>query len=98
MKESLHFAGLPRHIPAQCNSATLEGTVTRIRRDGGEATGVAGDVADPAALERLREETEQTYGPTEVLGRSSAEAFHPSDPPPRSLRRSGTPPSAATSP
>ena len=21
MKESLHFAGLPRHIPAQCNSA-----------------------------------------------------------------------------
>jgi hypothetical protein len=23
MKESLHFAGLPRHIPAQCNSAVL---------------------------------------------------------------------------
>src|SRR4029453_16886639 len=48
--------------------AALEETVTRIRRDGGEATGVAGDVADPAALERLREETERTYGPTEVLG------------------------------
>jgi hypothetical protein len=25
MKESLHFAGLPRHIPAQCNSAGAEG-------------------------------------------------------------------------
>ena len=23
MKESLHFAGLPRRIPAQCNSATV---------------------------------------------------------------------------
>ena len=48
--------------------AALEEPVTKIRRDGGEATGVAGDVADPAALERLREETERTYGPTEVLG------------------------------
>ena len=48
--------------------ATLEETVSRIRGDGGEATGVAGDVADPAALERLRAETERTYGPTEVLG------------------------------
>jgi 3-oxoacyl-[acyl-carrier protein] reductase len=48
--------------------AALEETVTRIRRDGGDATGVAGDVADPAALERLREESEDTYGPVEVLG------------------------------
>ena len=48
--------------------AALQETVEKIRRDGGEATGVAGDVADPAALERLREETERTYGPTEVLG------------------------------
>lgn len=48
--------------------AALDETVTRIRRDGGEATGVAADVAEPGALERLREETERTYGPTEVLG------------------------------
>ena len=48
--------------------AALDKTVTRIRRDGGEATGVAADVAEPGALERLREETERTYGPTEVLG------------------------------
>ena len=48
--------------------ASLNETVSRIRRDGGEATGVAGDVAQPDALERLREETERTYGPTEVLG------------------------------
>jgi NAD(P)-dependent dehydrogenase (short-subunit alcohol dehydrogenase family) len=78
--------------------AALEETVTKIRRDGGEATGVAGDVADPAALERLRAETERTYGPTDVLGRSSGEAAHPPDPPPRSLRRNGKRPSAATSP
>jgi 3-oxoacyl-[acyl-carrier protein] reductase len=48
--------------------AALEATVTRIRRDGGEATGVAADVAEPGALERLREETERTYGPADVLG------------------------------
>jgi 3-oxoacyl-[acyl-carrier protein] reductase len=48
--------------------AALHETVTKIRRDGGEATGVAGDVAQPDALERLREETERTYGPTDVLG------------------------------
>src|SRR4029434_11080223 len=55
--------------------AALQETVTRIRRDGGEATGVAGDVADPAALERLGGgdgraygAAERTYAPTEVLG------------------------------
>jgi 3-oxoacyl-[acyl-carrier protein] reductase len=48
--------------------ATLNETVEEIRAGGGEATGVAGDVADPAALQRLREETERTYGPTDVLG------------------------------
>jgi 3-oxoacyl-[acyl-carrier protein] reductase len=48
--------------------AALDETVTKIRRDGGEATGVAADIAEPGALERLREETERTYGPTEVLG------------------------------
>jgi 3-oxoacyl-[acyl-carrier protein] reductase len=48
--------------------AALDETVTRIRGDGGEATGVAGDVADAAGLERLREAAERAYGPVEVLG------------------------------
>ena len=76
--------------------AALDETVTRIRRDGGEATGVAADVAEPGALERLREETERTYGPTEVLGAFVGGGGPPPDRPPRSRRSSGTPPSAAT--
>jgi 3-oxoacyl-[acyl-carrier protein] reductase len=48
--------------------AALQETVTRIRRDGGDAIGVATDVAEPDALERLRAETERAYGPAEVLG------------------------------
>jgi 3-oxoacyl-[acyl-carrier protein] reductase len=48
--------------------AALDETVTRIRRDGGDATGVAGDVAEPGTLERLREETGRIYGPVDVLG------------------------------
>jgi 3-oxoacyl-[acyl-carrier protein] reductase len=49
------------------DQATLEETAAKIRRDGGDATGVAADVAEPGALERLREETERIYGPTDVL-------------------------------
>jgi 3-oxoacyl-[acyl-carrier protein] reductase len=48
--------------------AALQQTVEKIRAGDGEATAVAADVADLAALERLREETEHTYGPAEVLG------------------------------
>jgi 3-oxoacyl-[acyl-carrier protein] reductase len=48
--------------------AALDETVAKIRRDGSDAIGVAGDVAEPGALERLREETERIYGPVEVLG------------------------------
>ena len=76
--------------------ATLNETVTRIRRDGGEATGVAGDVAEPAALERLREETERTYGPTDVLGAFVGGGGPPPGPTAQITRSSGTPPSAAT--
>jgi 3-oxoacyl-[acyl-carrier protein] reductase len=46
----------------------LQQTVDGIRAGGGEATAVAADAADLAALERLREETERAYGPAEVLG------------------------------
>jgi short-subunit dehydrogenase len=48
--------------------AALQQTVDEIRAGGGEATAVAADAADLAALERLREETERAYGPAEVLG------------------------------
>jgi 3-oxoacyl-[acyl-carrier protein] reductase len=48
--------------------AALDETVTRIRADGGDASGVAGDVAEPGTLERLREETGRIYGPVDVLG------------------------------
>ena len=50
------------------DEAALQETVHKIRAAGSEATGVAGDAADLAALERLREATERTYGPVEVLG------------------------------
>jgi 3-oxoacyl-[acyl-carrier protein] reductase len=50
------------------DQARLQHTVQELRAHGGEATGVAGDAAQLEALERLREETERTYGPTEVLG------------------------------
>jgi 3-oxoacyl-[acyl-carrier protein] reductase len=50
------------------DQAALRETVAKIRADGGEATAVAADVAEPGALERLREETERAFGPAEVLG------------------------------
>jgi 3-oxoacyl-[acyl-carrier protein] reductase len=50
------------------DQARLQATVAKIRADGGEAIGVAGDVSELQALERLREQAERTYGPVEVLG------------------------------
>jgi 3-oxoacyl-[acyl-carrier protein] reductase len=49
------------------DQAALEQTVEELRAGGGEATGVAADVADLAGVERLREQTERAYGPAEVL-------------------------------
>jgi 3-oxoacyl-[acyl-carrier protein] reductase len=50
------------------DQTALQQMVKQIHADGGEATAVAADVAEPGALERLREETERTYGPVDVLG------------------------------
>jgi 3-oxoacyl-[acyl-carrier protein] reductase len=50
------------------DQATLHQTVEQIRADGGEATAVAADVAELDALQHLRQQTERTYGPVEVLG------------------------------
>lgn len=78
------------------DQARLQETVNKIRADGGEATGATADVAEPGALERLREETEGAYGPAEVLGVFVGGGGRSPDPPPKSRRRSGTPPSGAT--
>src|SRR5919201_504454 len=50
------------------DQAALQQTGEELRAAGGEVTGVAADVAAPAGVERLREETERAYGPAEVLG------------------------------
>jgi 3-oxoacyl-[acyl-carrier protein] reductase len=50
------------------DKAALQQTVAAIRAAGGEATAVAADVTEPGALEHLHEQTEQAYGPAEVLG------------------------------
>jgi 3-oxoacyl-[acyl-carrier protein] reductase len=50
------------------DQAALYQTVEKLRVEGGEATAVAADVAEPDGLRRLREETERTFGPAEVLG------------------------------
>src|SRR5215211_6143914 len=62
------------------DAAALAETVEEIRAGGGEATAVAADVADLAALERLRQETEHAYGPAEVLGASVGEGGPPPGP------------------
>ncbi|HEX8929448.1 MAG TPA: SDR family NAD(P)-dependent oxidoreductase [Actinomycetota bacterium] len=49
------------------DQAALQQTVEELRAAGGEATGIAADVADLAEIERLRQETERAYGPAEVL-------------------------------
>lgn len=46
----------------------LQDTVDAIRREGGEATGIAADVSDLDSIARLLEETERAYGPVDVLG------------------------------
>src|SRR5919201_2491002 len=49
------------------DQAALQQTGEELRAAGGEVTGVAADVAAPAGIERLRQETERAYGPAEVL-------------------------------
>ena len=47
--------------------ARIQSVVDAIREGGGEAVGVAGDCADPAAVQRLRQAVEEELGPAEVL-------------------------------
>lgn len=45
----------------------LDAAVGRLRHDGVVATAVAGDVTDPAAVERIVQEVKDTVGPVDVL-------------------------------
>jgi 3-oxoacyl-[acyl-carrier protein] reductase len=45
----------------------IDAVVDGIRAAGGEAVGVAADCTDLAAVERLRQQVEQAFGPAEVL-------------------------------
>jgi 3-oxoacyl-[acyl-carrier protein] reductase len=47
--------------------AKLEAVVDGIRDAGGQAVGVAGDCTELAAVQRVRQQVEQVFGPTEVL-------------------------------
>jgi 3-oxoacyl-[acyl-carrier protein] reductase len=49
------------------DQARIEPVVDGIRAAGGEAVGVAADCTDLAAVERLRQQVEQAFGPAEVL-------------------------------
>jgi 3-oxoacyl-[acyl-carrier protein] reductase len=48
------------------DQAKLDDVVDGIRASGGEAVGVAADCTDLAAVERLRQQVEQAFGPAEV--------------------------------
>src|SRR6266545_2476506 len=47
--------------------AAIEATVDGIRSRGGRAIGVAADCTDFAAIERMRGQVEQEFGPVDVL-------------------------------
>jgi 3-oxoacyl-[acyl-carrier protein] reductase len=49
------------------DQARIDAVVDGIRAAGGEAVGVAADCTDLAAVERLRQQVEQAFGPAEVL-------------------------------
>lgn len=49
------------------NKKAVDEVVESIRREGGETVGVIADCTDSSALERMREETERTFGPAEIL-------------------------------
>lgn len=51
---------------------SLETTVAEIRKAGGEATAVAGDVSEWKECERLVAETKRAYGPVDVLVNNAA--------------------------
>jgi putative transposase len=62
MKESLHFAGLPRRIPAQCNSANpVESTFATVRLRTRVTKGPGSKQAGLAMAFKLLEAAEQRW-------------------------------------
>lgn len=59
------------HLPG-----TLRETVARIEGRGGRAVAIACDLADPAARERLVEDTRAALGPIDLLVNNAAAAFY----------------------
>jgi NAD(P)-dependent dehydrogenase (short-subunit alcohol dehydrogenase family) len=57
-------------------AGSLETTVAAIRAAGGQARGVAVNIAEPAECERLIAEARETYGPVDVLVNNAALTYY----------------------
>ena len=62
------------------DEAKIGAVVGGIQADGGQAIGVAADVTDFAAIERMRQRVEQELGPVEVLAAFAASGGPPPGP------------------
>src|ERR671933_2653415 len=62
------------------DEAAVDAMVGELRADGGQAIGVAADVRDFAAIERMRQQVEQELGPVEVLAAFAASGGPPPKP------------------
>lgn len=65
-------------LASDIDAAAAKATAEAVRAEGGEAHGVAADVSDPAAVERLYAEGERVFGKVDVLY-NNAGIFHPDD-------------------
>ena len=65
-------------LASDIDAAAAKATAEAVRAEGGEAHGVAADVSDPAAVERLYAEGEGVFGKVDVLY-NNAGIFHPDD-------------------
>jgi NAD(P)-dependent dehydrogenase (short-subunit alcohol dehydrogenase family) len=67
-----------RILASDIDAAAAAATAEAVRAEGGEALGVAVDVSDPAAVERLYAEGERVFGKVDVLY-NNAGIFHADD-------------------
>lgn len=62
-------------VLASRNPEHLEPTVAEIRRAGGEAIGVTTDVRDPAQVDRMVQQTKESFGGVDILVNNAAGNF-----------------------
>src|SRR5690349_1842098 len=62
------------------DEAKIAGVVNTIEARGGQALGVAADVTDFAAIERMRQDVEQALGPVDLLAVFAASGGSPPSP------------------